>query len=63
MWFIIIWLIVGCYGLVENADAIAEVESKGLKLAGMAIITITTPFYLIVEIFDYVIAQIFTIDS
>ena len=59
MLLLIIWLIAGCYGLVENADIIAEVENKKLRFIGMAIITISTPFYMIISMFDYMLEQIF----
>lgn len=59
MFILIAWLVVGAYFLVQNSDMIAEVKDERRKLVGMIIITFSSPFYMIVEMFDYMLEQIF----
>lgn len=59
MFILIAWLVVGAYFLVQNSDMIAEVTDERRKLVGMIIITFSSPFYMIVEMFDYMLEQIF----
>ena len=59
MWLLIFWVLIGMYGLVENAEAIAAVEDKKIKILGMIIIIICTPIRIICGIFDYILEQIF----
>jgi hypothetical protein len=59
LFILIAWLVVGAYFLVQNSDAIAEVTDERRKLVGMIIITFSSPFYMIVEMFDYMLEQIF----
>ena len=59
MFILIAWLVVGAYFLVQNSDTIAEVTDERRKLVGMIIITFSSPFYMIVEMFDYMLEQIF----
>ena len=59
MWAIILWMLIGMYGLVENAELIACTEDKWLKGFGMLIIVISTPLRIICGIFEYMLEQIF----
>ena len=59
LFILIAWLVVGAYFLVQNSDMIAEVTDERRKLVGMIIITFSSPFYMIVEMFDYMLEQIF----
>jgi hypothetical protein len=59
LFILIAWLVVGAYFLVQNSDTIAEVADEKRKLVGMIIITFSSPFYMIVEMFDYMLEQIF----
>ena len=59
MWLLIFWILIGMYGLVENAEIIAAVEDKKMKILGMIIIIICTPLRIICGIFDYILEQIF----
>ena len=59
MWALILWLLIGMYGLIENAEIIAAVEDKKMKILGMIIIIICTPIRIICGIFDYILEQIF----
>ena len=59
MFILIAWLVVGAYFLIQNSDVIAEVKDERRKLVGMIIITFSSPFYMIVEMFDYMLEQIF----
>lgn len=59
MFILIAWLVVGAYFLVQNSDMIAGVTDERRKLVGMIIITFSSPFYMIVEMFDYMLEQIF----
>ena len=59
MFILIAWLVIGAYFLVQNSDMIAEVKDERRKLVGMIIITFSSPFYMIVEMFDYMLEQIF----
>lgn len=59
MFILIAWLILGAYFLVQNSDAIAELEDDKKKMLGMVLITFSAPFYMIVEMFDYMLEQIF----
>lgn len=59
LFILIAWLVVGAYFLVQNSDMIAEVKDERRKLVGIIIITFSSPFYMIVEMFDYMLEQIF----
>ena len=59
LFILIAWLVVGAYFLIQNSDVIAEVTDERRKLVGMIIITFSSPFYMIVEMFDYMLEQIF----
>ena len=59
MILLIVWLLIGAYGLVENADLITSVEDKKNRLFGMGLIVIGTPFRIITGIFEYMLEQIF----
>lgn len=59
LFILIAWLVIGAYFLVQNSDMIAEVADERRKLVGMIIITFSSPFYMIVEMFDYMLEQIF----
>lgn len=59
LFILIAWLVVGAYFLIQNSDMIAEVTDEKRKLVGMIIITFSSPFYMIVEMFDYMLEQIF----
>ena len=59
LFILIAWLVIGAYFLVQNSDMIAEVADEKRKLVGMIIITFSSPFYMIVEMFDYMLEQIF----
>lgn len=59
LFILIAWLVVGAYFLVQNSDMIATVTDEKRKLVGMIIITFSSPFYMIVEMFDYMLEQIF----
>lgn len=56
---LIVWLILGGYYLVQNSDIIAETQDEKMKLLGMVIIAFSAPFYMIVEMFNYMLEQIF----
>lgn len=56
---LIVWLILGGYYLVQNSDIIAETKDEKKKLLGMVIIAFSAPFYMIVEMFNYMLEQIF----
>lgn len=59
MFILIAWLVIGAYFLVQNSDMIAEATDERRKLIGIIIITFSSPFYMIVEMFDYMLEQIF----
>ena len=59
MFILIAWLVMGAYFLVQSSDMIAEVKDERRKLVGIIIITFSSPFYMIVEMFDYMLEQIF----
>ena len=59
MWILICWLLVGIYGLVENAELIHTVEDKRRRLAGIALIVVSTPIRIGAGIFDYLLEQVF----
>lgn len=59
MLLLICWLLIGAYGLVENADLITSVEDKKNRLLGMGLIVAGTPFRIITGIFEYMLEQIF----
>lgn len=56
---LIVWLILGGYYLVQNSDIIAETNDEKMKMLGMVIIAFSAPFYMIVEMFNYMLEQIF----
>lgn len=56
---LIVWLILGGYYLVQNSDIIAETKDEKMKMLGMVIIAFSAPFYMIVEMFNYMLEQIF----
>ena len=58
MWALILWLLIGMYGLVENAELIAAVENKKKKGLGMLLLIIYTPIKIICGIFEYLLEQI-----
>ena len=57
MWALILWLLIGMYGLVENAELIAAVEDKKMKSLGMLLLVICTPIRIICGIFEYLLEQ------
>ena len=59
MFILIAWLILGAYFLVQNSDMIAELDDDKMKMLGMVLIVFSSPFYMIVEMFDYMLEQIF----
>lgn len=59
MWILVCWLLVGIYGLVENAELIHTVEDKRRRLAGIALIVVSTPIRFGASIFDYLLEQVF----
>lgn len=59
IFIIIIWLLIGGYMLVENADLIASAEDKKTKAIGMAIITVAAPIWMLNNLFDYMLEEIF----
>ena len=40
-------------------DRIAEMKDDKIKILGMVLIVFSSPFYMIVEMFDYMLGQIF----
>jgi hypothetical protein len=59
MFILIAWLILGAYFMVQNSDMIAEVTDEKMKMLGIALIVFSAPFYMIVEMFDYMLGQVF----
>lgn len=59
MFILIAWLILGAYFMVQNSDMIAEVTDEKMKMLGIVLIVFSAPFYMIVEMFDYMLEQIF----
>lgn len=59
MTILIVWLLLGMFALVQNGDLIAGTENKKDRAIGMVVITLSAPFYIIIEIFDYVLGEIF----
>ena len=57
MWALILWMLIGMYGLVENAELIATVEDKKMKSLGMLLLVICTPIRIICSIFEYLLEQ------
>lgn len=57
MWALILWLLIGMCGLVENAELIAAVENKKMKSLGMLLLVICTPIRLLSGIFEYMLEQ------
>ena len=55
MWALIFWLLIGMYGLVENAESIAAVENKKKKGLGMLLLLICTPIKIFCGIFEYLL--------
>lgn len=62
MFILIAWLILGAYFLVQNSDTIAEMQDDKMKMLGMVLIVFSAPFYMIVEMFDYMLGQVFGTD-
>lgn len=62
MFILIAWLILGAYFLVQNSDTIAEMQDDKIKMLGMVLIVFSAPFYMIVEMFDYMLGQVFGTD-
>lgn len=62
MFILITWLILGAYFLVQNSDTIAEMQDDKMKMLGMVLIVFSAPFYMIVEMFDYMLGQVFGTD-
>lgn len=56
---LIVWLFLGMFALVQNDELIASTESKKDRAIGIAVITLSAPFYIIVEVFDYILGEIF----
>lgn len=59
LFIFVIWMLLGGYMLVENSDLIASVDDKKTKAIGMAIITVAAPFYMLNNLFDYMLGEIF----
>lgn len=59
MWILVCWLLVGIYGLVENAELINTVEDKRRRLAGIVLIVVSTAIRIGAGIFDYLLEQVF----
>lgn len=59
MIILIVWLFLGAFALVQNDELIASAENKKDRAIGMAVITLSAPFYIIVEVFDYILGEIF----
>lgn len=59
MFILIAWLILGAYFMVQNSDVIAELKDDKMKMLGMVLIVFSAPFYMIVEMFDYMLGQVF----
>ena len=59
MFILIAWLILGAYFMVQNSDMIAEVTDEKMKMLGIDVIVFSAPFYMIVEMFDYMLGQVF----
>ena len=57
MWALILWMLIGMYGLIENAELIAAVEDKKMKSLGMLLLVICTPIRIICGIFEYMLEQ------
>lgn len=56
---LIVWLLLGMFILVQNSDLIATTENKKDKIIGMVVFILSAPFYIIIEIFDYILGEIF----
>ena len=52
MWALILWMLIGMYGLIENAELIAAVEDKKMKSLGMLLLVICTPIRIICGILN-----------
>lgn len=59
IFILVVWLLLGGYMLVENSDLIASLEDKQTKAIAMAIITVSAPFYMLNNLFDYMLGEIF----
>ncbi len=59
MFIFIIWMLLGGFLLVENSDLISSVEDKKTRAIGMAVIVAGAPFYMLNNLFDYMLGEIF----
>lgn len=59
IFILVIWMLLGGYMMVENSDLIASLEDKQTKAIAMAIITVSAPFYMLNNLFDYMLGEIF----